>query len=562
MKRKTLIAMAGAGLIGVAAGIFGLDRYLENNAPESAFTEARKVEAAPAVDFSEFSLGGLLKVIKETKQYEHMTQATKLAIERMDQMRHREVILGFNDQVYTLGDEEMSEEQLQTHLAAPIICHKDSKIFERFQESLGEKRKLVQDNIEWIILSPNVIAQRNGESQEEAGLSIGEGIIYVDTQAGNGQIRDIKEFAPIIAHEAVHESLRGKNPVPSRLENERLAHRAQKEVAEHALTRERSETLEGMINTCDHRIETADYLLQSVFNQDFQGVYPTSMILAGGLLEAEVSQEALGRYLEVNTGNNELDQELATAARIALTLHTHNVKRATEMLYQWMQTGSDLEKKNALSALEFLHPEQLAARQSGAGWYEGKERNSGVSFGFGGGSEGGVLSVPSLSDLLKDARIKKESLFGRLFGSEKRTEQPVYQDVPQGNQVGRLSDEKEQQNAHIRRELESVGSADYRRIMADLNRKLPNVPGDPDGNENDWTYKGYQADRNGTTIVMWQSRSIKIPNPIPTGVSREVFCTKQDRYERGNFVRTTWDFIDPYRDMDFEANPPKFFKQK
>ncbi len=562
MKKRRFLAITGAGLIGVAAGIYGIDRYLENNAPTSAFAETREERTTPTIEFSGFSLGGLLRIIKDTKYHDHMTEATKLATKRMKEMGYKEAILGFNNQVYILGDEEMSGEQLQAHLAAPIICHKDSPIFRQFQHRFGERRELVNDNVEWAVFSPNVISQNNGRSQEEAGLSIGQGIVYVDTQAENGQIRDTREYSAIIAHEAMHEFLRAKRPEPSRLENERLAHSAQRSVAKAELVKEESETLEGMVNTCDHRIKTAEYLQQEKFGSDFDDMYPASMILAEGLLEAGIPQKVLGRYLEVVTGDNELDKELATAAKVALTLHTHNIKRATEILYRWIRTGNDLEKENAASALRYLHPEQLAPDTSGAGWHGGKKRSSGISFGGDGVGTDKTPHLPSLDALLSDARITGKSLFGRLFGSKEETQPQRYEDIQEGDKVSKLSEERKHQGVHIRKELESAGPTNYQRVVDELTKKLPNVQGDPDGRDSDWTYKGYSADRFGTTIVMWQSNSLKIPSPHPRGISEEVFLTKQDRFENGRFMRTLWSFIDQYKDIDFDSKPPKFFKQK
>src|SRR3990172_1660358 len=175
-----------------------------------------------------------------------------------------------------------------------------------------------------------------------------------------------------------------------------------------------------MINECTKRIQTANYLEKL---GDFDNTYPTSTILADGLLNAGINSGTLKEYHNVNTGNAELDAELSAASKCASIVHDNNLYNATKKLHNLAQTGIPTEQVNAASALSWLYP-ALNKSKNTAGWHSSANRGAGFNFGEGtgeGSSTGhSVTNLPSLEEFLKDARAEDRSLLGRLFGKQKQ----------------------------------------------------------------------------------------------------------------------------------------------
>ena len=242
-------------------------------------------------DFTTYSLTGLVNIMKVTKESDHLRQATTLVIERMEQQGLREVLVGFNGNLYSAGDQEFDLKTMSKYTSAPIICRSDSPILSPLYDELGDHKNMARENLSWIILTPNVLRRVGDHDKAEMGLSIGDGVVYVNTHnvhSANGAL----ELPPVLAHEAQHEA----NGRISRLHNERSAHTTQRDVAR--LKSDENKGLEAMVHTCSARIETADYL--GSFGSEFEQVYPKEMILAGELLDAYMSPSALAEYSSEN----------------------------------------------------------------------------------------------------------------------------------------------------------------------------------------------------------------------------------------------------------------------
>ncbi|MBS3083538.1 hypothetical protein J4423_01915 [Candidatus Pacearchaeota archaeon] len=502
-----------------------------------------KAEQKQKQDISKFSLSGLLKVINETQNSEDMINAGRLAVEKVKQSGSNEAILGFSERAYTIGDEEIKVDEFKKRLSGPVIFNKNSRIYSLFNQNFQGYDELVNNNLDWIILSPNVIASNTGKS--EAGLSIGNKTIFIDTEEG-GKLRDFEVLHPVIVHEATHEYNRANKPDISRLEDELLAHKSQSDVATRANSKKSSENLEGMIKVCNNRVDTANYLISN-FSPDFNGLYPHEMILSAQILESRIPIETINKYETINTGNEKLDLELSTALRISKIPHTYSKKDSIERLYSIVQNGTEIERTNAYSVLELFNT-SIFSKNSSPDWVNSGERrvNFGFNFGNGNGQGGGLPSLSDFVDLFTNPLLQGQK------------DKKIYEDVQDGDKLVRLSEEDSfRQNSF---NSISTNNSDNSEILRKLNHDFSKVAGDPDGSRGSWTYKGYAADRKGKTIVMWQSNDLKIKNRNPRGVSDELFLTKQDVYVGGTYSNSSWDFIDPYRDLDFTANPPVFYK--
>ena len=92
------------------------------------------------------------------------------------------------------------------------IFAKDSPLLNRFyNQTTAAQTEFIKRNVKYIIFSPDITAKKGLMSQDVNGLSIGEGIILVDTKADNGGIKNPITYISTMGHEAQHEFEKDKN---------------------------------------------------------------------------------------------------------------------------------------------------------------------------------------------------------------------------------------------------------------------------------------------------------------------------------------------------------------
>lgn len=501
--------------IGLAAGGYGV--YWQTRSA----VETRKEEPIPAINVSKYSLAGLMNIVQDPLHGQHMVDATKEAVARAEKRGFTTLTFSPQGELYTLPD-DVEEEDVEQLFSGPIIAKRDSGVMGLFKKYLGTKTTpLVEEKVEWLVLNPNVL----DKTDEIEGRATGEGVVYVDTKTDKEDT--FPTLSPVLAHEAQHEAT---PKVTARLHNELEAFKTGKDLASWLfgrteskqkkyklhLSEEEKESLRLDIDDGNRRIVRGEYLAQASFGADFQNVYPPATITAGNLLSARIPEKVLAKYETVITGNS-LDEELSVAVQTALIAHRFNLNDAV-VVYERMLKENELQQKNARSALDYLLPRRREPQEGG--W-----------------SFDGTLHVPDrnpFKDLLEAIQM--------FFADE---EKDPYANLPEQT-VQRYVPQKKRE-AKQREELQSLEARilpnNYERMERELNDKFPKLRGDPDRERGEWTYKGWQADARGKTIIMYQSFQ-----PSFSLQGEDMYLTKQDRYENGRFVEAFWNFLPKYED--------------
>ncbi len=506
--KKALITLGAAAL-----AYFGADYIIRNHTGGSAYSA---VSASKCEHDHNENLDESLSKLATTKNQDCMMNTSINAINKTAKAGHSAIMLN------ELGNLQTVDNIGKETARFPALVHKSSPAWKKLSAQLGEDAQFAEQNIDWLVFTPNIPNRKGGE---EGGLSAGKKVIYIDTMAQDGTIRDPIEYAPIIAHEAQHEADKGLSGI---LKKEKNAHERQLKTAQNLLKANKKETLQGMINECAKRIQTASYLEKL---GDFDNTYPMSTILAEALLNAGINSRTLKKYHNVNTGNAELDAELSAASKCASIVHDYNLYNATKKLHEIASTGAPMEKVSAASALSWLYP-ALNKSKNTAGWHSSQSRGAGFNFGEGTGEPStgcSVANLPPLEEFLKDARAEDRSLLGRLFGKQK---QGTYEEKDRDVDI---------KQAAAKGQLESV--------LEEMNEQYRNIRGPLPG----FTYRGYYSQGAGT-LVIWQNDSYKEKGKYP--------LTKQDKYLNGEFQHAVINFIDKYREQDIEKNPPMYFPLK
>ena len=509
LRNFLLGTLAAAGLV---LGGYGTYYHLRSA------VEAREEEKVPQVDISKYSLAGLMNIIKEAQHSEHMILASKEALKIMQEHKYTALAFSSQGKLYTLPD-SLEQEDFDEVTSGSVIAHKDSGLVRFLRGYLGKNTgPLVENNVEWVVFSPHVIRG----TVEMGGLSIGEKIVYLDTEEKQEKQEKQEKTSLIyllttLVHEAQHEATPQETPT---LLNEQDAFKKGKELAEWFLKRtvsknkkyklplseEEKQFLQYNVTSWSERITRAEYLAQ--FDDDFLEVYPPKTILAGDLLEARISKRVLEKYERFTLRNN-LDDELVLAVKTALLAYRLNVNKAA-LQYQQMLQGDEPEQKNARSAIDYLFP---------------KEKKT------------------FWKDLEKDIKDIKD------FFVEDGPQQ-LYADLPEQKVQGYVPQKKRE--AQQREELKIIEARilpdNYEHTERKLNERFSKLEGDPDKEKGEWTYKGWQYDENGTTMVLYQSHTHGFSLQGKNQQSENQYLTKQDSYEQGKFVGTFWNFLPAYQD--------------
>ncbi|MFH1403436.1 MAG: hypothetical protein ABIH11_04125 [Candidatus Altiarchaeota archaeon] len=571
MSRRMWIQATAGAAAATALTIGGIQakKWWESRLEElrkSAFDKAFEMgESHEARDLSKYSMKSAMRVLANPRSQADMEGASKRVIELMQEKNIPEVIRGYGGNVYTAGGVDLTGDALTRRMDEPILCHRSSKVFQHVMAEADPNHTLIGENVEWMVLTPNVVSDSRGIAREEAGLYAGGRIIYIDTSADHG-VRDSVELPGIAAHEAKHAANKGQM---SRLENEKTAHETQWKTAAAQIERlggdaNAPETLIGMAWMCKHRIDTANYLLGETFEKDFHAVYPGEMIHAGALLEGRVTREVLERHSQVDTGNAEMDGELRDAVSIARIVHDKNLNdAATELRTIAVSDESERRRENAKSALSFLFPNAMKM-QSTPGYTIRTDRK--ISFGFGrtvAGEDGKVVftpGIPSLKELMDS--VPQGPVRGEIDGPE----------IEPDGEIRPLEFESRDRNqAAMNRLVGKARDADdaMAEIIDDFNKVLRQV-GSPQGCPEGFKYCGYMMDRRGDTIVYYQHPKITVPmfyadtgEPVMStgGTQIHQALTKVDLFSNGVFKESKFVFRQQMVEQDMRKVPPKYMRE-
>lgn len=237
---------------------------------------------------------------------------------------------------------------------ALTIVRSDSPVLGEFYRAMGAQADEIKSNLRWIVFAPNV----KYESRDTNGLSIGDGIVYIDTIADDGRTKDPQTIPKTLAHESQHEG--NKSHGLSRLVDETSANKKALSVLEYQLKQEFSDILQAGYDVVKKRIETANFLEK--YGNDFQNVNPLEVILAKNLLEAGVQPQTLKKHIRPAESSTGLEGELIIASTFANMALSNPRTEAIKKLYQYATDPSydnTLTKVSAASALSYLLPEQL-----------------------------------------------------------------------------------------------------------------------------------------------------------------------------------------------------------
>jgi len=547
--------------------------------------------APPKRDYSQYSIKSCLKVLEDMTdpayglQYNQsdLTGASNRIIELMKERGLKDVIRGSHGHVFTLEGEEPAN-VLDERKGRPIVCHIDSELFKHIASQAGPNTQLINKHVEWMVLTPGVKKDVKGLPEEEAGLHVGGNVIFIDTKADLGA-RNPVEFPPVAAHEAQHSQNHGIGL--SRLEDELTAHDTQLDTVKHQLKDSKpgtpeTKTLKGMEHMCDHRMMTAGYLLE-LDRKEFAGVYPREEILAGDLLDGNVSTEALRNYSGVDTGNPEMDGELRDASKIALIVRENmegdKVRReAVEELRKiaTSTTGkyedyTNRQRKNAVSALAYIQPALLETKST-PGYETSQERGRGIGFGRLGRSvregEKVVYQLPSVDQLMKPRPPRPKKKPEPVIEPDEKILPLSKETAVLIDDVWDLSKQPAGGAAATTPQLERWRQA--REVIGGIESRLTSKLGNAEGQPRGFTYNGYVAHRDGTTEVVFQNPdpTMRIPwcyedtgEPIKhaDGSQAHLMLTKIDIYENGRFKESAFRFKREYGEQDWGRNSPKFF---
>ncbi|MDP3882128.1 MAG: hypothetical protein Q8Q31_04610 [Nanoarchaeota archaeon] len=313
-------------------------------------------------------------------------------------------------------EDDYSEENLSEILQGnTIVCKSDSQFAGYFIDKLHpQDKENVKTSVKYIIFSPNVV-NRIGSSHEDVnGLSIGGGIILIDTLADDSSIKNPKTFGGVIAHEAQHEKDRDKR-YPT-LTSEKRAYQSGARTLEFIAQNDRDSILKATLTRAKDTIKTAEYLER--FGSDFSRVYPSGTILAKDLLEADINIQTLSKH-KSREDKTKKDLELICAASFAEVIRLQSREEALKILYPYASEkkfAGTIVQISAASAIAYLCPNACKTESSGDIAEKGfhlslqDRRNGRKTNHLGQGSEGeegySVSGLPSLQELLEDQRFE------------------------------------------------------------------------------------------------------------------------------------------------------------
>ncbi|HLC60714.1 MAG TPA: hypothetical protein VJJ52_04760 [Candidatus Nanoarchaeia archaeon] len=258
---------------------------------------------------------------------------------------------------------------------ALTLARSDSPVLNNFYRAMGSHADGIKSNLKWIVFAPNV----KHESRDTNGLSIGDGIVYIDTIADDGRAKESQTIPGTLAHEDQHES--DKSQGLSRLVNETRANKKSLGVLEYQLNQEFSDILRADYDVVKKRIETANFLEK--YGSDFQNVNPLGVILAKDLLEAGIQSQTLKKYIHPAESSSGLEKELIIASTFADIVLSNPSKGAIKKLYRYATDplyNNTLTQVSAASALSYILPEKLQ-EHSTADIPSGSGRFASIRFG-------------------------------------------------------------------------------------------------------------------------------------------------------------------------------------
>lgn len=214
------------------------------------------------------------------------------------------------------------------------ILRSDSKLLDVYFAGVEGYRDIAKRYVKKIVFSPEVV---NSKGIETNGLDLGGGVIFIDTVASNGIIKNPKLRVPLIVHEADHEMNVGKK-LPT-LILEELAYRRQFEVLEALIKIDSDPILLADYCLAQKRLETIDYLKKL---KSFSMVYPNEFILARDLLRPGISKEVVDEYfLEDVSDLKGLDKEFYSAIFVIKNIYGKKREDAINRLYEIYQNSKD-----------------------------------------------------------------------------------------------------------------------------------------------------------------------------------------------------------------------------
>ncbi len=312
-------------------------------------------------------------------------------------------------------NEPISEDTLTGILSnETVICRPNSNFVDYFYNpNDSNDAEFVKKNINYIVFSPNVVK----DSKDVGGLYGGcGGVIYIDTKADDSGVKNPKLYESVACHETQHASEDKTYPT---LISEKRAFEREAKSLETRIKTDNDPILATVLEQINRRITTAHYLMN--FRSDFKDVYPSRIILAKDLLDANVSQKILEKhYLRLKKPGFESNTEfqLINACAIANIVKTKPREKALNELYKIVQNqkyNDSIIQISAASAIKYLCPNSCKTQStadvgSGKGFYMNfgdNPKKNGIGKFYNGGDSFRVSGLPSLNELINDKRKNK-----------------------------------------------------------------------------------------------------------------------------------------------------------
>ena len=269
--------------------------------------------------------------------------------------------------------------EVATTFLDTIIVEPDAPFMDYFYSQISpERAQYIIDNVDHIVFSPDIIERLGLYHRDVGGLSTGEGIIFVDTQADDGSVKNPLTYVMVIGHESAHE----ENHEGSRLQVEHYGFQIGSEFVRDQIQTigdrvDNPDLLPAVLRLSDQQRDMAKYLLQ--FGDDFGGVYPNTHIVGSDLLEGRVSQDVLQYHRDNENVEGIFGVQLKISSTLALVYHDHGREEAIRRLYQFA-SGSHIDPEaevhpdfdvpgftmvSAASILEYLAPNAAGGTTAG-----------------------------------------------------------------------------------------------------------------------------------------------------------------------------------------------------
>ena len=348
------------------------------------------------------SLESLLKKLDKDAGKERAIAAARI----MKKQGYGAATLDENHRLKILN--EIDERNLINYFKKPIVIRADSPILKTFYEKAEKSGNFVKENTSYLTFSQNVIDRTGLGTKDVGGLSVGKGVILIDSEADDGGIKNPKTYLSTMVHEAQHEKDNKEENKFPRLISEKRAYKKSIECLEEQLKTDNDLIVKAELDSARQVVETAEYLEKL---GDFNNVYPETAILASALLKADIPVSTLEKYSVKPSQKSKKESELhisAYFARIARTLEREEaIKKIYEIISNPEIKGTLIEI-SGVSALQYLAPDAMKTQSvadigTGRGMhfnFSEREKTNEVGRGFVGNDKYTVTGLPTLEEIL------------------------------------------------------------------------------------------------------------------------------------------------------------------